>query len=128
EVSVSGTRPQPGAEGTEVAAPPQLAPDAAGRWLSSGSGHACGRLGSAVCFCAGGRVLHGEDAQDARLYVPRGRHEISLRNRSDSAGYSASSTVTDFITGRAAQRIVYVSRGRRATWAWRLGRPASSQA
>jgi hypothetical protein len=44
------------------------------------------------------------------------------------AGYSVSSTVSDFLTGLAAQRVVYAARARRATWAWRLGLPASSQA
>src|SRR6516162_4782021 len=60
-----------------MAAPPQLAANAAGRRVSSGPGHAGARLGSAVCVRADGRVLHREDPQDARLSVPRGRHEVS---------------------------------------------------
>ena len=41
--------------------------------------------------------------------------------------HSASSSVIAFITGCAAQVIVYVSRGECATWTSRFGWPSSSQ-
>ena len=44
------------------------------------------------------------------------------------APYSASSSTIDFISGLDVQRIVYVSRGFRATWTCRLACPSSSHA
>ena len=49
----------PGFDRPEVAAPPELAGDAAGRWLSAGSGYPWNRDRSTVFFLVNGSVLHG---------------------------------------------------------------------
>src|ERR1700682_94825 len=59
-----------------MAAPPELAANATGGWLPAGSRHGATYRCPAIQINRDREGLHGEDAQDPRLCLPRDRNEV----------------------------------------------------